>query len=321
MIADPVLPGESFVYPLTVHNDGPNPALQVRLVDTLPPGVSFRSAAGADCTESPPGVVTCQLRPLLAGASREIELQVQTGGDFTGTIANVATVENLAGPDADPSDNTASPPIAIATSDATLGVVPFTVNFNGSQSSDPEGGALQFAWDFDDSSALSMEVPPTHEFVTPATYLVRLAVTDDAGQTALDALLITAVSPRGDFDEDGISNSVDVDLATSSLVFDDRASPIPTRGFIASLGDQTLTIEEAPDPSAGVLIRALGLSVQGASVLLDFESLAHTGTFVFVPSHSEGGFTITSDSAFGNEFVVFGTADGRFTGSTAPALG
>jgi uncharacterized protein YjbI with pentapeptide repeats len=61
-----------------------------------------------------------------------------------------------------------------------------------------------------------------------------------------------------DLDGDGLFNNVDVEPLTPSNAFDDGASPIPTTGFIASPGGQTLTIQDAPEATAGVLIRASG---------------------------------------------------------------
>ncbi|MFO1297777.1 MAG: hypothetical protein U1F25_15805, partial [Rubrivivax sp.] len=47
---NPVVGGANVTYTLTVSNAGPNAAGSLRLVDTLPPAVSFVSAAGAGWT-------------------------------------------------------------------------------------------------------------------------------------------------------------------------------------------------------------------------------------------------------------------------------
>ncbi|RKZ71875.1 MAG: hypothetical protein DRR19_32315, partial [Candidatus Parabeggiatoa sp. nov. 1] len=60
--ADPVNTSTNFSYTITVSNAGPDAASNVRVVDTLPAGVSFVSANGTDwtCNEAG-GTVTCEL--------------------------------------------------------------------------------------------------------------------------------------------------------------------------------------------------------------------------------------------------------------------
>jgi hypothetical protein len=74
--------------------------------------------------------------------------------------------------------------------------------------------------------------------------------------------------------------------------------------------------------SAGLLSAPIQVSAQ-STVVLDFESLAHGGTFISVPSpYSEDGFTITSSvTASSDAFTVFGPASSQFTGSAALASG
>lgn len=60
-------------------------------------------------------------------------------------------------------------------------LVGHVVTFNGTQSSDPEGGAVTFSWDFGDGNT-SAEVSPTHSFGEPGEYRVKLVVTDTEDQ-------------------------------------------------------------------------------------------------------------------------------------------
>jgi PKD repeat protein len=77
------------------------------------------------------------------------------------------------------------PPIARASSDKTYGPAPFTVQFTGSNSTDPEGAPLSYRWDFGDGSSVSTAANPAHTFQAPAgvptRYTARLTVTDSAG--------------------------------------------------------------------------------------------------------------------------------------------
>ncbi len=68
--------------------------------------------------------------------------------------------------------------------------------------------------------------------------------------------------------------------------------------------------------STGLLSAPFQVSAR-STVVLDFESLAHTDEFISVPSpHREGGLTVTSSVTVGSPtFTVFGPDDSRFAGS------
>ncbi len=68
---------------------------------------------------------------------------------------------------------------------------------------------------------------------------------------------------RTDYDNDNLSDEVDVNPAVASVDFNDRRSPVPTTGKIISRGDQHLLIGDDPDSSQGVRITA---DVSGGAV-------------------------------------------------------
>ena len=113
-----------------------------------------------------------------APAANPVDLQVGPDGalyyaDFDGgTIRRIAYAANL-------------PPVATATGTPTSGPAPLTVDFDGSASSDPEGGPLTYSWDLDGNGTFgdSTAVKPTFTYTSPGTYNARLRVTDAADQT------------------------------------------------------------------------------------------------------------------------------------------
>ena len=87
------------------------------------------------------------------------------------------------------------PPLAVAAADNDYGPAPLTVQFTGTNSSDPEGLGLTYRWDFGDGAALSQAANPAHTFTAPAgvptTYSVSLVVTDSGGLKATNTLRIS----------------------------------------------------------------------------------------------------------------------------------
>ena len=80
-----------------------------------------------------------------------------------------------------------NPPIAIINKDKTYGASPLTIQFNGSQSYDPENGSLTYLWNFGDGTATSTAANPLHTYNTgnntPTQYTVTLTVKDNNNLT------------------------------------------------------------------------------------------------------------------------------------------
>ena len=67
-----------------------------------------------------------------------------------------------------------------------------TVNFDGSGSSDPDGGTLNYAWNFGDGSTGSGEMLE-HSYTSPDIYDVTLTVTDNDGLMSKDMMKVTVI--------------------------------------------------------------------------------------------------------------------------------
>ncbi|HVP29891.1 MAG TPA: PQQ-dependent sugar dehydrogenase [Myxococcota bacterium] len=87
-------------------------------------------------------------------------------------------------------------PKAVATASPTSGPAPLVVQFDGSGSSTPLGGALSYAWDldgdgqFDDSTLVS----PVVTYPTPGSFTVKLRVTDSNGASDIASVPISVAN-------------------------------------------------------------------------------------------------------------------------------
>jgi len=75
-----------------------------------------------------------------------------------------------------------TPPIANFSASPTSGVSPLTVNFDASESYDPDGNIVSYKWDFGDGTSGSGK-SPIHTYTNLATRTAILTVTDDEGLT------------------------------------------------------------------------------------------------------------------------------------------
>ncbi len=72
-------------------------------------------------------------------------------------------------------------PKAVASADRTYGDLPVHVNFDASQSSDPDNDPLTYDWNFGDGSPHSSGPQATHDYTTAGTYTATLTVSDGGG--------------------------------------------------------------------------------------------------------------------------------------------
>jgi glucose/arabinose dehydrogenase len=88
-------------------------------------------------------------------------------------------------------------PTARATATPDQGPVPLNVQFNGSASSDPDGGALSYSWDLNGDGTFgdATIANPAFTYTTQGSYTARLRVTDTGGGTDTVTVPITAGNP------------------------------------------------------------------------------------------------------------------------------
>lgn len=90
-----------------------------------------------------------------------------------------------------------APPVAVAQPDAQLIRPGEVAAFDGGQSSDPDGDALQYAWDFGDG-AIGTGAAVQHVYSSPGIYDVTLTVDDGFGGThaTTTTVYVTGVAQR-----------------------------------------------------------------------------------------------------------------------------
>ena len=90
--------------------------------------------------------------------------------------------------------NTNQPPSAVASANPTSGPAPLTVSFSSAGSTDFEGGAITYRWDFGDG-ATSTQANPSHTYASSGRYTARLTTSDGTLESVSDPLTITAGGP------------------------------------------------------------------------------------------------------------------------------
>jgi len=94
-------------------------------------------------------------------------------------------------------------PVAVAAADPVSGSAPLTVQFRGSDSYDPDGAIVSYAWDFGDGSTAS-EADVSHTYETAGSYVATLTVTDDAGATSSDSVAVTVEAATQEMHVEGL---------------------------------------------------------------------------------------------------------------------
>jgi PKD repeat protein len=89
------------------------------------------------------------------------------------------------------SDATNLPPTAKAVASPSEGVVPLTVNFDGSLSTDPDDDGLNYEWLFTDGTT-SSDISTSRTYSVPGTYSVALTVNDGSSNSGVTYVTVTA---------------------------------------------------------------------------------------------------------------------------------
>ena len=109
------------------------------------------------------------------------------GGGQTGTrFDNIAVTAS----GSNPLPPTNQPPRAVLSADPASGAPPLEVFFDAGDSSDSDGDPLTFEWQFGDNTG-GGGMTISHTYADPGSFLARLTVADDQGQTDEATIVIT----------------------------------------------------------------------------------------------------------------------------------
>ena len=129
------------------------------------------------------------------------------------------------------------PPTAACTLTPTTGVIPLTVTFDASASSDPDDSISGYAWDFGDGQH-ETSISGTHTYTTAGTYSVKLTVTDSSGLSSSTTVTVTAKihqPPIAAFTFTPATGSVPLTVAFDASSSSDADDPIT--GYAWDFGD------------------------------------------------------------------------------------
>ena len=165
------------------------------------------------------------------------------------------------------------------------------VTFDGTASSDPEGGALTYAWDFGDGNT-GTGATPTNIYAAADVYRVTLTVTDDAGiPNSVDTVVL--VRPESDLGIGQITVSpspvlIDEPLTISIQIGNSGPNDEPaaraTITLPANVAFSTATPSQGScSESNGIVDCILGSIVNGGSVTISLtaDAPSQTGPLAF----------------------------------------
>ena len=168
----------------------------------------------------------------LSEGQYSISLTVEDPDGESSTTTHSFTVTNL-------------PPVAKITSDVNSLFVGEKIQLSGEDSYDPEGGALDFLWNFGDNKTSSLK-SPEYSWNSPGTFTVSLTVEDGEGQetTSTKDIEVKSLGPVASFafssgEKTRSNNNVTLDGSESSAL----GAPIKEYKWNFGNGDELTTNE------------------------------------------------------------------------------
>jgi PKD repeat protein len=247
----PVVPGE-YVAELVVEDDrgavavatatvpvSPTPERPVAAFVATPDVASVGDPIGFDATGSfdPDGAVVAYAWRFGDGATGEgvapthsyaepgeyaVTLRVTDDDGLVGSTTSTVSID-------DPTDRPPEPAFAFAPAAPVAGS---PVRFDASNSTDPDGEVVAYAWTFGDG-ATGEGVAPTHVYADPGEYLVTLRVIDDAATSAETTRTVVVVPPPNAPPGAAFELATPAPTAGNATAFDASSSTDPDGEVVA----------------------------------------------------------------------------------------
>ncbi|MFJ9424942.1 PQQ-dependent sugar dehydrogenase [Streptomyces sp. NPDC101249] len=174
-------------------------------------------------------------------------------------------------------------PVAKAAADRTSGKAPLKVRFSSAGTTDQDGDALTYHWDFGDG-ATSTAADPTHKYRTNGTYTATLTAEDSTGRTGSASVRVV------------VGNTA----PTVTL-------QLPKDGQLFSFGDAIPFKVKVTDPEDGRTIDCAKVKV---SFILGHDTHGHPITSA---TGCTGTIQTTADGGHDENANIFGVLDAEYT--------
>ena len=267
---DPVSAGGTLTYTVIVTNNGPSPATNVTVTDTLPGSTTYGSATPSQGTCTGTATVTCNLGSLANGAFATVTITV-TAPSTTGTINNSASVS---GTESDPNTGnnstgsvpttvTASANLSITKSDSpdpvtAGGTVTYTITVTNNGPSPATNVTVTDT--LSGSTTYGSSIPSQGSCTGTGPVICNLGSLAN-GASATVTITVTAPTEGGTIYNSASVSGSEFDPNTGN----NSTGPVPTT--VNASANLSITKTDSPDPvtAAGTLTYTLTVTNNGPS--------------------------------------------------------
>lgn len=168
-------------------------------------------------------------------------------------------------------DSESAQPDAVAGASKMSGNAPLTVQFSAVGSSDADGSIVRHAWDFGDGNTVAEAVSPTHTYTTKGTFIAKLTVTDNAGNSDTASISIQVSAPNAFSFTDVTQQPFNAQVQSNAITVSGLASgtvPVSVTGGEYQIGQGAFT--NAPGTVAnGATVRVRHTTANAANTAVN----------------------------------------------------
>ncbi len=237
-----------------------------------------------------------------------------TGSPASTTVPDATTDESADdGSGSDSSGEPASnePPVAVATASPLSGVMPWTAQLDGSQSSDVDGEIVEYAWSWAGSDATGETA--SVELEGTGCVEVTLDVTDDDGANAIDTVVVSTVAAAP---PEVAMATLDAAPLASAVLPRDLETNLGTAHFAGTLETDGFAEIRANVLADGVVVDSVSIPICGPAPLpfeLDVPIPARLQAFdvqlVAAVGEAEASLAAVTDLVAGDIYLINGQSN------------